>query len=67
MNNKPIVLQSILWAAAMIVVAISESKEITILLLVILGTCSTIFFRKKLDEAETVYKTVESFEKNRRR
>ena len=63
MNNKPIILQSILWAGAMLVVAISESKELTLSLILILGACSTIFFRKKLSEIEAINETVESFEK----
>ena len=44
--------QSILWATAILITAISESKEFTIFLLVILGTCSTLFMRKKLNEIE---------------
>ena len=42
--------QSILWATAILITAISESKEFTIFLLVILGTCSTLLLRKKLNE-----------------
>ena len=44
--------QSILWATAILITAISESKEFTIFLLVILGTCSTLLLRKKLNEIE---------------
>ena len=63
MNNKPIILQSVLWAGAMLVVAISESKELTLSLILILGAYSTMFFKKKLSKIEAVNEAVESFEK----
>ena len=63
MNNKPIILQSIIWAGAMLVVAISESKELTLSLILILGACSTILFRKKLSDIEAVNEAAKSFEK----
>jgi uncharacterized membrane protein len=56
--------QSLLWAAAILITAISESKEFTILLLIMLGACSTLFLRKKISDIEKVNKAVENFEKN---
>ena len=46
------IVQSIFWASAILITVISESKEFTIFLLVILGTCSTLLTRKKLNEIE---------------
>ena len=63
MNNKPLILHSVLWAGAMLVVAISESKELTLSLILILVAYSTMFFKKKLSEIEAVNQAVESFEK----
>ena len=50
--SKTMIGQSILWATAILITAISDSKELTIFLLAILGTCSTLFTRKKLNEIE---------------
>ena len=46
MNKKIIISQSIMWAAAILVVSIVEEKEFAVLLLVILATISLITFRK---------------------
>ena len=46
------IVQSIFWASAILITVISESKEFTIFLLVILGACSTLLTRKKLNEIE---------------
>ena len=46
MNKKIIISQSIMWAAAILVVSIVEEKEFAVLLLVILATISLITLRK---------------------
>lgn len=46
MNKKIIVSQSIMWAAAILVVSIVEEKEFAVLMLVILATISLITLRK---------------------
>ena len=40
MNKKVLLSQSILWAAAILVVSIVESKEFTLLMLVVLAVVS---------------------------
>jgi hypothetical protein len=46
MNKKIIISQSIMWAAAILVVSIVEEKEFAVLMLVILATISLITLRK---------------------
>ena len=46
MNKKIIISQSIMWAAAILVVSIVEDKEFAVLMLVILATTSLITLRK---------------------
>ena len=47
MNKKRMISQSIMWAAAILVVAIVEEKQFTVLMLVILATASLIFLRNE--------------------
>ena len=47
MNKKIIISQSIMWAAAILVVSIVEEKEFAVLTLVILATTSLITLRKE--------------------
>ena len=46
MNKKLMVFQSIMWAAAMLVVALVEEKQFIALLLVLLATVSLINLKK---------------------
>ena len=46
MNRKIIISQSIMWAAAILVVSIIEEKEFAVFMLVILATTSLITLRK---------------------
>ncbi len=46
MNKKTIISQSIMWAAAILVVSIVDEKQFTISLLVILATVSLMNLRK---------------------
>jgi len=46
MNKKIIISQSIMWAAAILVVSIVEEKEVAVLMLVILAKTSLITLRK---------------------
>ena len=46
MNKKIMVFQSIMWAAAMLVVALVEEKQFIVLLLVLLATVSLINLKK---------------------
>ena len=46
MNKKIIISQSIMWAAAILVVSIVEVKPFAVLLLVLLATTSLITLRK---------------------
>ena len=46
MGKKLIISQSIMWAAAILVVSIVEEKEFAVLRLVILATTSLITLRK---------------------
>ena len=46
MNKKILISQSIMWAAAILVVSIVEEKEFAVLMLVILATISLITLRK---------------------
>ena len=46
MNKKIIVSQSIMWAAAILVVSIVEEKEFAVLMLAILATTSLITLKK---------------------
>ena len=47
MNKKQMISQSIMWAAAILVVSIVEEKQLTILILVILATASLMFIRNE--------------------
>ena len=46
MDKKIIISQSIMWAAAILVVTIVEEKEFAVLMLVILATISLIALKK---------------------
>jgi len=46
MNKKIIISQSIMWAAAILVVSIVDEKEFAIFMLVILATVSLMNLRK---------------------
>ena len=46
MNKKLLISQSIMWAAAILVVSIVEEKQFAILMLVILATASLMNLRK---------------------
>ena len=63
MNTKYIIFQSLLWAAAMLVTVISNSIELTLLILLILGSSSILFLKRKFNEIEKINKVVDSFEK----
>ena len=67
MNKKIIISQSIMWAAAILVVSIVEEKEFGVLMLVILATTSILFLKSKFNEIEKINKVVDRFEKNRRK
>tara|TARA_B100000073_G_scaffold268786_1_gene228403 strand:- start:15 stop:164 length:150 start_codon:yes stop_codon:yes gene_type:complete len=47
MNKKQMISQSIMWAAAILVVSIVEEKQLTIFILVILATASLMFIRNE--------------------
>ena len=63
MNKKIIISQSIMWAAAILVVSIVEEKEFGVLMLVILATTSILFLKSKFNEIEKINKVVDRFEK----
>ena len=46
MNKKVLISQSIMWAAAILVVAIVDEKQFAILMLVILATVSLMNLKK---------------------
>ena len=46
MSKKILVSNSIMWAAAILVVAIVEEKQFAILMLVVLATVSLMFLKK---------------------
>ena len=46
MNKKLLISQSIMWAAAILVVSIADEKQFAILMLVILATVSIMNLRK---------------------
>ena len=46
MSKKILISNSIMWAAAILVVAIVEEKQFAILMLVVLATVSLIFLKK---------------------
>jgi hypothetical protein len=46
MNKKLLISQSIMWAAAILVVSIVDEKQLAILMLVILATVSLMNLRK---------------------
>ena len=46
MSQKLLISNSIMWAAAILVVAIVEEKQFAILMLVVLATVSLIFLKK---------------------
>jgi len=47
MGKKLIISQSIMWAAAILVVAIVDEKQFAILMLVVLATASLMFLKKE--------------------
>ena len=47
MNKKILISQSIMWAAAILVVSIVEEKKFTVLMLVLLATVSLMNLRKE--------------------
>ena len=48
MNKKTLIAQSVMWAAAMLIVAGVEDKEFVLLMLVILATTSLASLRKAI-------------------
>ncbi len=46
MERKILISNSIIWASAILVVAISEEKQFAVLMLVILATTSLMFLKK---------------------
>ena len=63
MDTKHMIFQSLLWATAMLVTVISNSIELTLLILLILGSSSILFLKRKFNEIEKINKAVDSFEK----
>jgi hypothetical protein len=47
MNKKNVIYQSIMWAAAILVVSIVEDKQFAILMLVVLATVSLMQLKKE--------------------
>ena len=47
MSKKLLVSNSIMWAAAILVVAITDEKQFAILMLVVLATASLMFLKKE--------------------
>jgi len=47
MGKKLIISQSIMWAAAILVVAIVDEKQFAIFMLVVLATASLMFLKKE--------------------
>ena len=47
MNKKLLISNSIMWAAAILVVAIVEDKQFAIFMLVVLATTSLMFLNKE--------------------
>jgi len=63
MDTKHMIFQSLLWATAMLVTVISNSIELTLLILLILGSSSILFLKRKFNEIEKINKAVDRFEK----
>ena len=52
MNKKLLISQSIMWAAAILVVSIVDEKQFAVLMLVILATVSLMNLRKEKWEGQ---------------
>ncbi len=54
MNKKLLISQAIMWAAAILVVAIAEDKQFITLLLAILATSSLMITKENLNKKEKI-------------
>lgn len=48
MSNKVVLSQSIMWAAAVLVVAISREKQFAVLMLIVLATTALLYLKKQV-------------------
>ena len=48
MSNKVVLSQSIMWAAAVLVVAISQEKQFAVLMLIVLATTALLYLKKQV-------------------
>jgi hypothetical protein len=48
MSNKVVLSQSIMWAAAVLVVAISREKQFAVLMLIVLATTTLLYLKKQV-------------------
>ena len=48
MSNKVVLSQSIMWAAAVLVVAISHEKQFAVLMLIVLATTALLYLKKQV-------------------
>lgn len=48
MSNKVVLSQSIMWAAALLVVAISREKQFAVLMLIVLATTALLYLKKQV-------------------
>ena len=61
-KKKQIIVQSILWAAAMLTVSILDNKEFVLLILILLSSVSLFLFRTQ-HTAKELNDAVEEYEK----
>ena len=61
-KKKQIIVQSILWAAAMLTVSILDNKEFVLLILILLSSVSLFLFRTQ-HTAKELSDAVEEYEK----
>ena len=48
MSNKVVLSQSIMWAAAVLLVAISQEKQFAVLMLIVLATTALLYLKKQV-------------------
>ncbi|MGA0244640.1 MAG: hypothetical protein ACO3J5_09730 [Pseudohongiellaceae bacterium] len=48
MSNKFVLSQSIMWAAVVLVVAISQEKQFAVLMLIVLATTALLYLKKQV-------------------
>ena len=48
MSNKVVLSQSIMWAAAVLVVTISREKQFAVLMLIVLATTALLYLKKQV-------------------